>query len=303
MFCFDFVSAHIAGGCQLVTGDRSAVLIDASLPFCAEETVKNIRKALGSKRLENIFLSHSHYDHIAGLPYIRRAFPNAKVYAHPYTIWVLSRAGAVKKMEELCLGTEKLFGKGFGCLPPLFSEMGDILPLEDGQTFPFDDGVMQVLFTPGHTKDSISIDFPDYEFFCPSETLGVKRSDGQVQPCFLTGMQDALNSIEKVRALGKRQFVFNHAAQPCGKQENEIYLERALSCITESSGLVCRLYDEGKDFSGIFEGYSRVYWSEAYRPFWPYEAYRLNSTAAINTILKELRGEPHFSEEQNAKQI
>lgn len=291
MLSYTFVSAHHAGGCQLISGSRSAVLIDATLPFCAKETVENIKNALGGKTLDGIFLSHSHYDHIAGLPYIRKAFPDVKVYAHPYTVEVLSRPGAVKTMEELCIGTEKLFGKGFSCLPPLFSGMGEILPLEDGQTFPFDDGVLQILFTPGHTKDSISIDFPDYDFIFPSETLGVKRSDGQVQPCFLTGRQDAIDSIERVRALGTRRFVFNHTAELCSKEENEIYLDRALKCITDSSELVCRLYDEGKDFEGIFEGYSEVYWSENYRPFWPYEAYRLNSTAAINTILKELRGQ------------
>ena len=291
MLNYTFVSPLRAGECHLITGERSAVLIDAGLPYCADETIANIKKALGDKTLENIFLSHSHYDHISGLTHIRKAFPDAKVYAHPYTIHVLSRPGAVKKMEKLCLGSAELFGSGFSGLPPLLSEMGEILPLNDDETFPFDSGRLVIIYTPGHTKDAVSIDFPDEGILFPSETLGVKLQNGHIQPCFLTGMQDTIDSIEKIRALGDRRFVFNHTAELFSKEENEIYLDTALDDLKFTGELICRLYDEGKDFDTMFEEYSKIYWSESYRPFWPFEAYRLNTTATINIILKELRGQ------------
>ena len=291
MLNYTFVSPLRAGECHLITGERSAVLIDTGLPYCAAETIDNIKKALGDKKIESIFLSHSHYDHIGGLTHIRRAFPDAKVYAHPYTIQVFSRPGAIKKMEELCLGSAELFGKGFSGLPPLLSEMGEILPLNDGDTFPFDDSKLVIVYTPGHTKDAVSIDFPDEEILFPSETLGVKLQNGHIQPCFLTGMQDTIDSIERIRALGNRRFVFNHTAEIFGKEENDTYLDTALDDLKFTSDLICRLYDEGKDFDTMFDEYCKVYWSESYRPFWPFEAFRLNTTATINIILKELRGQ------------
>ena len=291
MLNYTFVSPLRAGECHLITGERSAVLIDAGLPYCAAETIENIKKALGGKTIETIFLSHSHYDHIGGLTHIRKAFPDAKVYAHPYTIHVLSRPGAVKKMEELCAGSAELFGKGFSGLLPLFSEIGEILPLNDGDTFPFDDGRLVIVYTPGHTKDALSIDFPDEGILFPSETLGVKLQNGHIQPCFLTGTQDTIDSIERIRALGKRRFVFNHTAEVFSDEENESYLDTALEDIKYTSDMICRLYDEGRDFDTMFDEYSKVYWSESYRPFWPFEAYRLNTTATINIVLKEMRGQ------------
>ena len=103
-------------------------------------------------------------------------------------------------------------------------------------------------------------------------------------------MQDTVDSIDRIRALGNRRFVFNHTAEVFSDEENDIYLDTALEDLKFTSKLICRLYDEGKDFDTMFDEYCKIYWSESYRPFWPFEAFRLNTTATINIILKELRG-------------
>ena len=45
MLNYTFVSPLRAGECHLITGERSAVLVDAGLPYCAAETIENIKKA------------------------------------------------------------------------------------------------------------------------------------------------------------------------------------------------------------------------------------------------------------------
>ena len=52
MLNYTFVSPLRAGECHLITGERSAVLIDTGLPYCAAETIDNIKKALGDKKIE-----------------------------------------------------------------------------------------------------------------------------------------------------------------------------------------------------------------------------------------------------------
>ena len=76
MLTFQPVSAHPAGNCHLLCAGEDAVLIDASLSFCGEQTALQVARALGNRRLRAILLSHSHYDHTTGLWWLHRAFPD-----------------------------------------------------------------------------------------------------------------------------------------------------------------------------------------------------------------------------------
>jgi len=291
LFEHRFVSGHIAGNCQLALGDNSAVLIDCSQPFCANQTIKNISEALEGRKLERIILSHSHYDHIAALPQLHAAFPDVPIYAHPYVINVLQRPGALATMHRLCLTAEKLFGDAFKVCEPKLDCFPEIIPLQDGQQFLFDDGVMSVYFTPGHTKDSVSVDFPDKGVCCLCETLGVKRPDGRMHPCFLTSCQDALDSVDKIESLGPRNIFLAHMAQNFTKDEHTMFFDMSRGAITESSELILRLFDEGKDQEGIFQAYSDFYWNDGYLVVWPYHAFEINSRAAIKAVLRDYRGQ------------
>ena len=138
-------------------------------------------------------------------------------------------------------------------------------PLTDGQEFPFDDGIIRVLFTPGHTRDSLSIDFPAECTTWLCETLGVPRPDGRVQPCFLSGYQAALDSVDRIAALGKRCFILPHTQAPLPMEQGADYLAKSRGSMTQSAALIRRLFDEGRDYDGIFTGYARQYWCELYR--------------------------------------
>lgn len=286
-----FISAHPAGNCQLMLGERSAILLDCTVSFCAPETVNNIRAHLGSRPLNAIILSHSHYDHATGLPWLRRAFPDTPVYAHPYVCEVFSRPNALATIHKMCQNARRLYGAGFTGGSFDDAELQITAPLTDGQEFPFDDGIIRVLFTPGHTRDSLSIDFPAECTTWLCETLGVPRPDGRVQPCFLSGYQAALDSAIRISALGKRRFILSHTQEPLPMEQSADYLAKSRAAMTQSAALIRRLFDEGRDYDGIFAGYAEQYWCELYRPVWPYEAFSINAAAAIKVVLRELCGQ------------
>lgn len=283
-----FVSAHTAGNSQLILGDKSAVLVDCSVAFCADETVENIKHALNGRALSAIVLSHSHYDHITALPQIHDAFPDARIYAHPYAAQIFKRESALALMKKMCDNAKELFGKGFCCREPQLSRLEITDILTDGEELPFDDGVMRVLFTPGHTKCSISLDFPQKGVAWLCETLGAPRPDGRVQPCFLVGYKSSLDACQRIKALGKRRVIISHNNKIMTEQQSEEFIAQSEKVIKDSAALICRLFNQGLDFSGIFDGYRQAYWDERYRAVWPYEAFKINSISAINTVLVEL---------------
>ncbi|MFV0497847.1 MAG: MBL fold metallo-hydrolase [Candidatus Fimivivens sp.] len=291
MLQFFFVSAHPAGNCQLICGENSAILLDCSLPFCAPETVENVKILLKNRPLSAIILSHSHYDHVAGLPWLRRAFPETPIYAHPYVREVFSKPTALATIHKMCQNAYELYGAGFTGGHFDDAELQAITPLRDEQAFPFDNGVFRILFTPGHTKDSLSVDFPNEGTAWLCETLGVLFPDGPVQSCFLSGYQDTLDSINRIAALGRRRFILTHNQAPLSIAQSDIFLTESRAVITQSADLIRRLFDEGRDYAGIFEGYTAQYWHEFYREIQPFEAFSLNAAAAIKVVLRELCGQ------------
>ena len=63
----------------LIDDGKTSVLCDSGFAFTGARVADNIRNVLGSRGLDYIFLTHSHYDHALGSVYAKKAYPDAKV--------------------------------------------------------------------------------------------------------------------------------------------------------------------------------------------------------------------------------
>ena len=68
----------------LIDDGETAILYDTGFGFTGYGVAENIRAVLGERKLDYIFLTHSHYDHALGSAYILRRYPDAKVAAGAY---------------------------------------------------------------------------------------------------------------------------------------------------------------------------------------------------------------------------
>ena len=150
MLTFQPVSAHPAGNCHLLCAGEDAVLIDASLSFCGEQTALQVARALGNRRLRAILLSHSHYDHTTGVPDLKKRFPDAQVYIHQADA---NGAGST--------------------LYPLAGQVAGLKHYKEGDSLTLGSLTIQVMETPGHSPGSVTLRVGDVLFtgdtlFCGS---------------------------------------------------------------------------------------------------------------------------------------
>lgn len=87
-----------------------------------------------------ILLTHSHFDHILGIPGLRAQWPQLPVYCHPADV-------------DETRKTVSLFGSTF----PSVSSFGHICPYVDGDRVEVGTLTAEVLHTPGHTPGSVTL--------------------------------------------------------------------------------------------------------------------------------------------------
>ena len=122
--------------------DEGLVLIDAGFSEKQYEIMRKQRKedGLESKTLQDVFLTHSHFDH-AGNGWLLQK-EGAKICMSQ------EDGAAVEKTDERVLG--QLFGRKFHAFTPDKT-------VKDGQKFSYGNTQLTVLEHPGHTEGTISV--------------------------------------------------------------------------------------------------------------------------------------------------
>lgn len=78
----------------LIDDGKTSILYDTGFGFTGYKVAENIKAVLKDRKLDYIFLTHSHYDHALGSAYILRHYPEAKVVAGKYAVGIFERDGS-----------------------------------------------------------------------------------------------------------------------------------------------------------------------------------------------------------------
>ena len=95
---------------------------------------------------EAVLLTHGHFDHILGVPGLRKEWPSLPVYCHPADLGE----------DDVTL----TFGQRF----PTVRSFGNVKPYQEGDVITVAGCSLEVLETPGHTPGSVTLRCGDVLF-------------------------------------------------------------------------------------------------------------------------------------------
>lgn len=127
----------------LVKDEAGYYLIDCGTPFGYAQIVANIHSlGIDPGKIHTILATHGHYDHVGAANLWRRDY-GCRLLVHPIDRPQVEQGDGALTSAALLYGVEAEPTPVDGSL-------------EDGDIFPVEGGVLEVMLTPGHTKGSVS---------------------------------------------------------------------------------------------------------------------------------------------------
>ncbi len=277
--------------CNFVIDAPEASLIDAGYTASAPGIEADLVRILGTAdKLRFLFLTHSHYDHVGSVAFLKRINPQLTVAGHPRLQKIFSNPRALSLIRDLNSQAER-----FSPLPESFRKKTRIdrltldRPVEDGEVFRLGNGVtLQAFYSPGHTRDCAWYYLlPDKVLF-GGDGLGVYTGDGSVMAEFTSSFENLMASLRRLQSLDIEILALPHSGVVVGKEaveehirktlnENQRYHDRIRQGLEEHHGDSQKVVDdmtrEEYETRGIYQ---------------PEEAFRLNLEAMVRVVAREL---------------
>ncbi len=271
----------------LIAGSEKTALYDCGMAYCGPYTVENIREKLaelGRDTIDMIFLSHSHYDHMGALPYIKSAFPDAKVLASEKCASVFAHPGARDLIRHLGETARELYDPGSNVdIRVDLPEVDQIL--HDGDVISLGNEEMRVLETKGHTDCSLTFAYePAGVLFC-CESVGLIQSFDYINTPILKSFDDAMVSLDKCRSYGAKRVCLPHFGL-LPEYFHEKYWQMFRDSCDEKVDKIKQMRRDGLSIEEMVKEYYNNYWDPRFIAEQPEEAFLINAKAIVIAAIR-----------------
>ena len=269
----------------LIDSGKTSVLCDTGFAFTGYRIADNIKAVLGERNLDYIFLTHSHYDHAAATPYIKKRYPNARVIASEYAQGIFAKPTAKAVMRNL--DRKVAASEGVTAYEDLFDQLKADLTVNDADTIQAGDMRFTCVALPGHTRCCVGYYLESEKLLIGCETLGVFDGESTVVPSYLIGVKEVLDSIDKVCSMNIENILLPHYGL-LDKEKTALYLQLAKESAKDTFREIADLLRQGKTREDCVEYFKNKFYKGYFKTIYPIDAMYLNTGITVDLIAKEI---------------
>ena len=214
----------------IVKGREKRLMIDAGINLMGPAYIASLEQIFGDRHALNyVFATHSHFDHLGAIPYLKRKLPGLKAGA-------AARVGSLMKKESVLNLMAALSEHERDALRDIVGEE-DVrleavdfeLNLKEGDRFDLGGVTCEVYEVPGHTADSLAFFIPEIGALFAAEACGIPEGneDSDVHVQFLSSYDDYVASLEKIIRLQPKILGMAHSWIFTG-EDAKAFLQRSL---------------------------------------------------------------------------
>jgi len=293
-------TGHVSKGLYVCGISWSPVfLIEGSPPLifetgfaCAARLYeKELKEFSRGRQPHTIFLTHVHWDHCGATSHIRNVFPRIEVAASGRAAEIISRPSVQRRMTELGKSVIPVVATFDGVDSALlidepFRSFDVDVVLHDGQVIRVDEKTtVEVLATPGHTRDHLSYYIPERKILIGGEAAGCLEPSGSISVEFLADYDSYIASIKRLLAIPAEIFTQGHHYVFVGREAVRTFLEQSLKA---SEDFAARVEELLRSEGGSIERVVSLIKAREHDPKTglkqPDDAYLLNLTAQVTHL-------------------
>ena len=281
----------------LLDGKRPA-LFEAGFACASRVYADGIRSILGARSPEMLFLTHSHWDHIGSVGYLKNTFPLLKVAASKGTADILRRPHALQLIrtlsEEVIPPLESLSAiEPSSLLRDAFQPFTVDMIVKNGQVIDLGgDLSVQVIATPGHARDHLSYYIPQRGILIATEASGMLDRAGHVITEFLFDYDAYVSSLKRLASLPVEVLCQGHHFVFVGRDEVASFFSRSIEAAEQFKERVYGLLRaEGLSVERVVQRIKEDQWDTNKAAKQIEAAYMINLRARVSHLAEKLKRE------------
>jgi 2-aminobenzoylacetyl-CoA thioesterase len=236
--------------------NQQPVLFEGGVTAAGKLYADGIKSILQGRRPGLLFLTHVHWDHCGAVSYLKTVFPSLITAASEKSAAILLKGTAQKLMTDLNRKAENIIAstpsvEPSNVLHEAFRPFKIDMIIKDGQSIRLKGGgTVDIMATPGHTRDFMTYYLPEKKILVSSEASGCLNSNGRISVQFLADYDDYLASLKRIAALPVEVLCQGHRLVFVGKDEVADFIS---SSIRETERFRDRVYRFFEDEDGVVD--------------------------------------------------
>lgn len=281
----DSVTGGRGGDATLVHAYDKTFLIDCGMACFGRELVANIKEILGERSLDYLFVTHTHYDHLGAMSYLRETWKDLKVWSSSYGKKVLVRPGCRNTIESFSEKAGELYNKNI----EKFKQENFYVDysLEHEEKVDLGGGYLVAVESMGHTNCSMAYHIMPMDYLFTSESTGVYLGEDIIEATVLKSFEDSMRAVRYAKERNSKHIILPHYGN-LPERLKDTYFDMYEKVARDEKKAIENMIKASMSHEEILEELKRINWVGDRQQEQHLDAFLINAANTIEVYRKEM---------------